>query len=623
MQLYEYQLTAVSAALRALSSTAKALINLATGLGKTIVMREVSKPFTGRILFLCHDTDILEQNMERFADLYNKVGEVGLYHGDDKSGVNARFVFATFQTMVIDKERFGADAFCLVMVDECHHTPAPTFRAVTDFFNCPKLGASATIERMDGLKVEAIFGEPVISIDLPEAIAKGYLTPFEYRIMSDGLNQEVLQRLLGEAAESRKLTVDDVNKKLFIQKRDEEIVRTVQEEAGDKKTLVFCRNIDHANRISRLLGKGSVTTHSGLKRETNRQRLQAFRQGRVQYLVVVNKANEGVDIPDAEVVVFLRATESKTIFLQQLGRTLRKAEGKVRSLVLDFAGSLQRLSMVKDLAWSIRDEYENGNGKGSLHEAMTVSGAGFDFIFNTEVVQALELFERVQRPNFYSYTEAKARVQELEIANSEEYARRYKEDPRLPAAPRGVYSIEWQGWSAFLGRRDQGFYSYTEAKAAVKRMEITSYKAYRRDRSKDPRLPGKPSEKYRKDWKGWLDFLGKQGKGEFCSYTEAVNIVSELGIKSHLEYVARYKEDSRLPSNPNKKYVDEWIGWREFLGISIPYTYEEARKVATGKSIVNSNDYGRRYKEDPRLPAVPARKYKAEWVSWQVFLGRE
>jgi superfamily II DNA or RNA helicase len=342
MQLYYYQSASVAAIMAGLQLFGRALLHLATGLGKTVVMREVVKEYAGkRVLFLVHDIDILEQNMERFAELFVKFGEVGIYHGADKSGFDSRIVFATFQTMFKDKELFGRNAFDLILVDEAHHAPAETFRMVIDYFDGHKLGVSATIERLDELKVEDIFGEPVISIELEEAVAKGYLTPFTYKVMSDSLNADVLEKLLEEAETARQLSIEDINKTLFINKRDEQIVAHIKEEVGNRKTLVFCRNIDHANRVVKLLGARAVTTHSRLKGDAAKEPLKLFRQGRVQYLVVVNKVNEGVDIPDAEVVVFLRATESKIVFLQQLGRTLRKSEGKEMALVLDFVGSLE------------------------------------------------------------------------------------------------------------------------------------------------------------------------------------------------------------------------------------------------------------------------------------------
>lgn len=683
MQLFDYQITAVAAALKALlSSTAIALIELATGLGKTVIMQEVCKPFSGRILFLCHDTDILEQNMKRFAESYPDEGEVGLYHGTNKTGFNTRFVFATFQTMISAKELFGPDAFCLEIVDECHHAPAATYREVIEYFNCPKLGASATLDRLDGQKVEDIFGKPVISIGLPEAIAKGYLTPFEYRVMSDGLNQEVLKTLLAETAENRRLTVDDINKKLFIQKRDEEIVRMIKQDVGNKKTLVFCRNIDHATRISGILNydvrdKIAAAYHSGLYPELMNERLEDFREGELQFLVVVNKANEGIDIPDVEAVVFLRSTESKIIFLQQLGRALRKLVGKERVLVLDFAGSLQRLSLVNELAWSIRDEYEKAGRTNGSHNAMTVSGDGFDFVFSAEVIEELELFERVRRTEFYQYEEAIECVRRMRIKSQAEYKIRYKENLRLPSDPPRTYSSDWVSWPWFL-REQAMFYPFAEAQVRVRELGIHSFDAYRERYKEDPRLPSNPNISYKKEWSSWPAFLRDQKP--FYSYTEALEIVRPLKLSGRRGYDAAQRKDDRLPPNPERTYSDQWSSWAKFLrdeekradfpkyqeaalivreagiksgseyrkrykGLGLPSnpqiyysewqswgvflrdftsfykTYNEAKLSVHKLKIQTRDEYNRRYKEDKNLPADPSRVYRENWVDWPSFLG--
>lgn len=624
MQLYSYQSASVAAIMAGLQQTGRALLHLATGLGKTVIMREVTKKYAKqRVLFLVHDTDILEQNMERFAELFQKFGEVGIYHGTDKSGFDARIVFATFQTMIKDKDLFGSDAFALILVDEAHHAPAETYQAVIDYFDGHKLGASATIERLDELKVEDIFGEPVISIELEEAIAKGYLTPFSYKVMSDGLNAGVLEKLLEEAETTRRMSIEDINKTLFIDKRDEEIVAHIKEEAGDRKTLVFCRNIDHANRVVKLLGERAVTTHSKLKGDAAKEPLKLFRQGRVQYLVVVNKANEGVDIPDAEVVVFLRATESKIIFFQQLGRTLRKSDGKELALVLDFVGSLERLAMVRSMARDIEDlaDPKNGGGQASM---LTISGDGFDFDFDEKVVQALDLFDRLRDTSqFYSYTEAQAKVQEMGILTRRDYLELYRSDQRLPSSPYRIYEgAGWTSWSDFL--KTSTYPSYEEAREKVQKLGIASISEYQARYKEDPRLPSSPHRFYGEEFVSSYDFFGKEEVAkDMYTYTEAQAKVQELGIKSGREYHLRYKQDSRLPSNPNKKYVEDWESWSVFLGIKKSvdfYTYSQAMKRVKELKITTVKQYSSRRGEDPKLPGNPDYYYKDQWESWVKFL---
>jgi superfamily II DNA or RNA helicase len=627
MQLFDYQTTAVSQALCALSAEGKALIHLATGLGKTMVMKEISKSYAGsRILFLVHDVDILEQNMERFTETFNRFGEVGAYHGHYKMGISARIVFSTFQTMFSAKENFGPDAFALILVDECHHAPAPTFKAVIDYFDGHKLGASATIERFDEESVEEIFGPPVMSIELPEAIANGYLTPFEYRVMSDSLSAEVLEELLKSIEQTRRLTLSDINKTLFIEKRDEEIALHIKEETGKRKTLVFCRNIDHATRMVKLLGKLAVTTHSGIKKDTNNQRLKAFRMGQVQYLVVVNKANEGVDIPDAEVVVFLRSTESKTIFLQQLGRTLRKSEGKTLSMVLDFVGSLERIYDIRTMASDIASRFGNGGGGYVTPSFLTVSGEGYDFQFDAKVISALELLERLKSKEFYSYSDAKERMLEMGIISQIVYGQRYKEDARLPCDPDRIYKNSgWKNWPVFFSKRsEEPFYSYDEAKDVVKKLGIKTEREYRTKKKKDSLLPGTPFSHYKDSgWDGWTMFLSGKKKDPFYSYEEAQSIVQRHDIRAESSYKKFRKQDSKLPSTPNAHFKETgWINWAEFLG-TVPYDYDEARLAAIKLGFKSAVDYKNGYKKDKRLISNPQTYYMGKgWISWLHYLGK-
>jgi superfamily II DNA or RNA helicase len=643
MQLYDYQITAVSAALSALSTTARALINLATGLGKTVVMREVSKSFSKRILFLCHDTDILEQNLKKFEEFYDIEGELGLYYGRDKTGSKDRFVFATFQTMLNNLKRFNSNTFCLMMVDECHHGPAPTFKEVIDHFECPKLGASATIERMDGMKVEDIFGEPVISIGLAEGIAKGYLTPFEYKVMSDDLSLDLLDEIVGEADKNRQLTVGDVNKRLFIKKRDEEIVALIKEEVGTRKTLVFCRNIDHAIQISGLLNVGHIDRvaaayHSGLFSDLLDERLNDFRDGDLQYLVVINKANEGIDIPDMEAVVFLRATESKLMFTQQLGRALRKFAGKELVKVLDFAGSLERLSMLQHFVWSVHDEYGKGSGNGmdgyDREEnlgVIHVSGMGFDFVFSTEVVEALKLLSKLKN-DFYPYTEAHAKVKELGINIQEDYKNQYIKDPRLPSDPRQTYSDDWVSWPSFFGRepmrrRYDVVYPFTEARRVARKLKFKSAKDYlSRYKEADSKLPSAPDTIYGSDWISWPDFLAIRDRTNlYETYDKAQKAAQTLGFASITEYQKDRHQDTKLPASPRISYPDEWSGWTEFLGVKKKtLDYPDAKVMVRKNKIKSSVDYRVFRKSYSELPAFPHRIYDGKgWEGWDEFLGRK
>ncbi|MBT6045934.1 MAG: integrase, partial [Candidatus Scalindua sp.] len=158
----------------------------------------------------------------------------------------------------------------------------------------------------------------------------------------------------------------------------------------------------------------------------------------------------------------------------------------------------------------------------------------------------------------------------LGISSRPEYRKRYKDDPRLPSQPHEFYKEKgWIGLPNFFGRETPDFYhTYEEAKEAVMKSGISSYKEYHKRYKKDPRLPCKPNEIYQgKGWTDWYDLLGRETPDFYETYEEAKNAVVKLGINSKSEYRTRYKENPKLPSNPQRIYKNKgWIESAYFFG---------------------------------------------------------
>lgn len=247
---------------------------------------------------------------------------------------------------------------------------------------------------------------------------------------------------------------------------------------------------------------------------------------------------------------------------------------------------------------------------------------------------------------YQTYEEAVAAVRALGITTSDEYRKRYKEDPRLPSNPDSNYNGVFEGWRKFLGidrpsnreRAKEIYQTYEEASAAARALGISSQTVYKKRCKEDPRLPTHPHEKYRDKFVGWADFLGtenlssiQRGKQFYKSCGEASTAARGLGISTKEEYQRRYKEDPRLPSSPNDIYGEQFTGWRDFLGIDEPtsiersqqlyQTYEEASAAAKALGIRTSTEYRIRHKEDLRLPSMPYRKYRDAFTTWANFLG--
>ncbi|MCU8070659.1 integrase repeat-containing protein [Shewanella sp. SM32] len=226
---------------------------------------------------------------------------------------------------------------------------------------------------------------------------------------------------------------------------------------------------------------------------------------------------------------------------------------------------------------------------------------------------------------FYaSLTEAQLAVQVLSITSKPDYLQRYREDPRLPSNPNATYSADWQSWPTFLGTENKFYASLAEAQLAAQVLCITSQPDYKQRYREDPRLPSNPNATYSGDWQSWPTFLGTE-KTFYTSLAEAQLAVQVLSITSQPDYLQRYREDPRLPSNPNATYSADWQSWPTFLGTENKFyaSLAEAQLAAQVLSITSKPDYKQRYRRDPRLPSRPETVYSADWQSWPTFLGTE
>ncbi|MGR5160208.1 integrase repeat-containing protein, partial [Vibrio owensii] len=204
-----------------------------------------------------------------------------------------------------------------------------------------------------------------------------------------------------------------------------------------------------------------------------------------------------------------------------------------------------------------------------------------------------------------------------------EYKQRYKEDERLPSDPSRVYATDWVDWFSFLDKEKRPWYpTYAEASEAAIGLGIQSQSEYRQCYKEDERLPSIPSRIYAADWVDWFSFLDKEKRSLYSTYAEASEAAVGLGIQSQSEYSQRYKEDERLPSNPNRVYAVDWVDWFSFLDKekrSLYPTYAEASEAAIGLGIQSQPEYRQCYKEDEHLPSEPSRVYAADWVDWFSF----
>ncbi|MCJ2378777.1 integrase [Vibrio sp. ZSDZ34] len=235
------------------------------------------------------------------------------------------------------------------------------------------------------------------------------------------------------------------------------------------------------------------------------------------------------------------------------------------------------------------------------------------------------LFNRPPKEPYETIEEASVAVKKLGIRTKSEYMKNYKRDPRLPANPPRTYSYKWKNWPVFFSRRKPSFYStLREASISAIKLGATSKNEYQRIYKRDSSLPCEPNEVYAREWISWPSFLERQIKKKYESLKEARSAVLLLGVTSRLEYLARYKEDPKLPSDLAQFYSEEWVSWYDFWGKTKPTYYStlsEAKKASLNIGITSRTDYRKRYRKDPRLPASPDVIYE-NWKGWYSFLNK-
>jgi len=383
------------------------LIEMATGLGKTytaayLVHEYFAKkmnPKNRRILFLAHQVELLIQAVTAFKNVLG-VGDYS-YSAcfDGAEPENTDFVFASFDTILSHLPRLAEQEFDIIIIDEAHHAAATTYSTVINHFQPGLLiGLTATPVRADNRDVLSIFGGReghVGKYDLAWALRHNKLAFPKYTVLLDDLNQKKIDELnLG-------LSISDIDRQLFLHKKDSEVIRIIldtilQKKIENPKAIVFCRSIQHMKHVIQFFPPGSATlVHSEMNDMHRRENIRAFREGDYRFVLVCDLFNEGVDIPETNLLVFLRHTSSRTVWLQQLGRGLRKTTTKEYVHVLDFVGSLERLYEVQKLVEQASrvpiDPEEREQRPNEKHHDNSINVS-----YNQSAAQILELIENLK-----------------------------------------------------------------------------------------------------------------------------------------------------------------------------------------------------------------------------------
>lgn len=387
----EYQEKAITGILNAyLRNDGRALTVLATGLGKTFVAAEsihrmyVNNPKL-KVLVLAHTNPLVYQLERSFWRFMTKDQKSIVWNGyeapTNQELCNSDFVFACVNTVADYIARTDdIPQFDVIIVDECHHAGSSMYKAIFEKTQAGKyngpflLGLTATPWRPDDIDLSDIFGETVVCIDMVEGLKKGFLSNVDYRMYTDNIDWNALRNLEGQS-----FTPKQINKTLFIEQWDDSVVYELRKTWGEQpnpRAIVFCGTIDHAvimmNKLNALgfCKAAAIYSNSGngftmTQFEKNRI-LADFSDGIINVVCTVDIFNEGIDVPDVNILVFQRVTHSRRIFIQQLGRGLRISDDKDKVIVLDFVSDIRRFAAGLELKDGLESDSESGKKHGPV-----------------------------------------------------------------------------------------------------------------------------------------------------------------------------------------------------------------------------------------------------------------
>ena len=397
-ELRDYQDECVRNLGAALRETGRGQLVLATGLGKTVVMAETTAQLlrdgvidARRVLVLADKRELVDQLQREFWQQLPKDVSTHLLVGGEEPTFWDGITFATVQSVLPRLD--SLPKFGLVWVDEAHHIGSESFRKVIDRLGAPMVGgATATPWRGDRFDIDTVLGHPVAKIGIDMGLRQGFLCEADYRLLADNIDWEFVQQ-----RSRNEYSIKELNTRLLIPTRDEEAARVIADtfkREARRSVIIFCPSIEHAGSFAAMLRLygfrcASITGEMGARERD--KTMAAFRKGAIDAVTTVDIFNEGVDVPDVDMLAFMRVTHSRRIFVQQLGRGLRIAPNKSKVVVLDFVSDLRRISEVIDLQRAIAGDVERLE---SLERVVQFAdrGAGH-FMFEWMLDQA-DLFNR-------------------------------------------------------------------------------------------------------------------------------------------------------------------------------------------------------------------------------------
>ena len=409
----------------------RALVQAATGVGKTYLAAFDSKDYE-RVLFVAHREEILKQAAQSFKNVRNS-DDYGFFDGESKC-TDRSVIFASVATLgrseYLNNKYFASDYFNYIVIDEFHHAVNDQYQRIVNYFK-PQflLGLTATPERMDGRNIYEICDYNVpYEISLKEAINKGMLVPFHYYGIFDDTDYSKLHIVRGRYDEK------ELNETYIGNVHRYELIYKYYCKYGSRQALGFCCSKEHAREMAREFssrGIPSVAVFSDASGEYTEKRnvaIQKLKNGEIRAIFSVDMFNEGVDITSVDMVMFLRPTESPIVFLQQLGRGLRKCRVKdllgKRPTRLDLFTYMDdniyetAITHSKDNPFKRYLEFLNDLGELSQIEVEFYKGIGREFISLLENTNMSKVYKMPVLMAFYNNSDVLMEVSEKQLLSS-------------------------------------------------------------------------------------------------------------------------------------------------------------------------------------------------------------
>lgn len=436
----------------------------ATGTGKTylaVFHANVVKP--KKLLFIAHRDEILQSAKKSFKKVI-KDKTFGTYMGAQKE-LDCDYIFSSIQTLSRNYKEFSKDYFDYIVIDEAHHSSAHTYKKIIEYFN-PKflLGLSATPERSDGENIYDIYhGNIVMEIRLKEALDYNLVAPFHYFGITDIAEIDLENIDLNK--------VDLVAKKLMIHKRTEYILEKINfyKFSGKKmKALGFCANVEHAEFMAKEFNKFGINAvaitgkTSSFQRKTSIELLESDSSD-LKIIFTVDIFNEGVDIPNINLILMLRPTNSPTIFIQQLGRGLRKSKDKDFVTILDFIGNHKKSFLIA-MALTGNESYDKDYLRTSIETDFQCLSKNIHI--SMDEISKKQILEQIENENFNTLKYLKEEY--FSFKNILDRVPNYLDFINYESAPSIYkYILKFKSYYGFLNIVEKDIYKFNEQEIKI------------------------------------------------------------------------------------------------------------------------------------------------------------